>query len=44
MKFDSQGRLIAPSGTPALLGVSETDEEEEEEEAEAPESEAPLAD
>jgi DNA-directed RNA polymerase subunit alpha len=41
MKFDSQGRLIAPSGTPALLGVAETDEEEETEE---PENEAPLAD
>src|ERR1700687_3142752 len=42
MKFDSQGRLIAPSGTPAMIGVS--DIEEDEEEAEEPENEAPLAD
>jgi DNA-directed RNA polymerase subunit alpha len=42
MKFDSQGRLIAPSGTPALLGVAEAGEEEEEEEEQ--ENEAPLAD
>jgi len=42
MKFDSTGRLIAPSGTPALLGVTDTDEEEED--AEEPENEAPLAD
>jgi DNA-directed RNA polymerase subunit alpha len=42
MKFDSQGRLIAPSGTPALLGVGEADEEEEEE-IEEQENEAPLA-
>src|SRR5579859_7846936 len=40
MKFDSQGRLIAPSGTPALLGVADIEEEAEEEE---PENEAPLA-
>src|SRR5512146_945829 len=42
MKFDAQGRLIAPSGTPALLDVADTGEGEEEEEAEA-ENEAPLA-
>jgi len=42
MKFDSQGRLIAPSGTPAVLGPEELDEEEEE--TDAPETEAPLAD
>jgi DNA-directed RNA polymerase subunit alpha len=42
MKFDSQGRLIAPSGTPALLGVGEGDEEEDEE-IEEQENEAPLA-
>ena len=42
MKFDSTGRLIAPSGTPALLGVTDTDEEEED--AEEQENEAPLAD
>jgi len=41
MKFDSQGRLIAPSGTPAMLGVADVDEEEE---AEEQENEAPLAD
>src|SRR5581483_4446087 len=41
MKFDSQGRLIAPSGTPAMVGVSDT--EEELPEAEEPENEAPLA-
>jgi DNA-directed RNA polymerase subunit alpha len=41
MKFDSQGRLIAPSGTPAMIGVSDIEEEEETEE---PENEAPLAD
>jgi DNA-directed RNA polymerase subunit alpha len=39
MKFDSQGRLIAPSGTPAMLGVADADEEEDAEE----ENEAPLA-
>src|SRR6202142_2869396 len=42
MKFDSQGRLIPPSGTPAMIGVS--DIEEDEEETEEPENEAPLAD
>ena len=26
MKFDSQGRLIAPSGTPAMLGVGDADD------------------
>jgi DNA-directed RNA polymerase subunit alpha len=41
MKFDSQGRLIAPSGTPAMLGVADADEEEDTEEQE---NEAPLAD
>src|SRR5690242_3337971 len=39
MKFDSQGRLIAPTGTPAMVGVAD----EEQAEAEEPESEAPLA-
>ena len=43
MKFDSQGRLVAPSGTPAMLGVSEADIDEEEE-SEEQENEAPLAD
>ena len=43
MKFDSQGRLIAPSGTPAMLGAGDIDETEEEEEEEQ-ENEAPLAD
>jgi DNA-directed RNA polymerase subunit alpha len=43
MKFDSQGRLIAPSGTPAVLGPDDGIEEEEEE-TEAPENEAPLGD
>ncbi|HEY2845810.1 MAG TPA: DNA-directed RNA polymerase subunit alpha [Bryobacteraceae bacterium] len=44
MKFDSQGRLIAPSGTPAVLGPDEGIDEDEDDENEAPESEAPLAD
>jgi DNA-directed RNA polymerase subunit alpha len=39
MKFDSQGRLIAPSGTPAVLGPDEGIDEEEDE-TEAPENEA----
>jgi DNA-directed RNA polymerase subunit alpha len=43
MKFDSQGRLIAPSGTPAVLGPDEGIDEEEDE-TEAPENEAPLGD
>jgi DNA-directed RNA polymerase subunit alpha len=43
MKFDSQGRLIAPSGTPAMLGVSDA-EVDDEEESEEQENEAPLAD
>jgi DNA-directed RNA polymerase subunit alpha len=46
MKFDSQGRLIAPSGTPAMLGVAdiETDIDiDDEDEAEEQENEAPLA-
>ncbi len=46
MKFDSQGRLIAPSGTPAMLGVADTDTDidiDEEDEAEEQENEAPLA-
>ena len=42
MKFDSQGRLVAPSGTPAMLGVAEIGDEEEE--TEEQENEAPLAD
>jgi len=44
MKFDSTGRLIAPSGTPAMLGVADTDIDEEEDDAEEQENEAPLAD
>jgi len=44
MKFDSQGRLIAPSGTPAMLGVADTDTDiDEEDETEEQENEAPLA-
>jgi len=39
MKFDSQGRLIAPSGTPAVLGADEGIDDEEDE-TEAPENEA----
>jgi DNA-directed RNA polymerase subunit alpha len=47
MKFDSQGRLIAPSGTPAMLGAADTDvdadiDADEEEDVEE-ENEAPLA-
>jgi DNA-directed RNA polymerase subunit alpha len=42
MKFDSQGRLVAPSGTPAMLGVADIDEADEDE-AEEQENEAPLA-
>ena len=37
MKFDSQGRLIAPSGTPAVLGADEGIDEEEDE-TETPEN------
>src|SRR5712672_3421365 len=37
MKFDSQGRLIAPSGTPAVIGMDEGIDEEEDE-TEAPEN------
>src|SRR5690349_20085942 len=44
MKFDSTGRLIAPSGTPAMLGVADTDIDDEDDEAEEQENEAPLAD
>jgi hypothetical protein len=45
MKFDSQGRLVAPSGTPAMLGVAEAEADlDEEEESEEQENEAPLAD
>jgi DNA-directed RNA polymerase subunit alpha len=45
MKFDSQGRLVAPSGTPAMLGVSDIEDAEiEDEESEEQENEAPLAD
>jgi DNA-directed RNA polymerase subunit alpha len=43
MKFDSQGRLIAPSGTPAMLGVGDADIPEDEEEDVEEENEAPLA-
>ena len=43
MKFDSQGRLIAPSGTPAVLGPEEGIDEEEDE-TEAAENDAPQAD
>jgi DNA-directed RNA polymerase subunit alpha len=43
MKFDSQGRLIAPSGTPAMLGVADIGDEDEDE-TEEQENEAPLAD
>jgi DNA-directed RNA polymerase subunit alpha len=44
MKFDSTGRLIAPSGTPAMLGVADTDiDADDEDEAEEQENEAPLA-
>ncbi|MBZ5678074.1 MAG: DNA-directed RNA polymerase subunit alpha [Acidobacteriia bacterium] len=44
MKFDSTGRLIAPSGTPAMLGVADTDiDAEDEDDAEEQENEAPLA-
>jgi DNA-directed RNA polymerase subunit alpha len=44
MKFDSTGRLIAPSGTPAMLGVADADiAEGEEEDADEQENEAPLA-
>ena len=47
MKFDSQGRLIAPSGTPATLGVGDADidadiDVDEDEDVEE-ENEAPLA-
>ena len=50
MKFDSQGRLIAPSGTPAMLGVADdvADNDadidaDDEDETEEQENEAPLA-
>jgi DNA-directed RNA polymerase subunit alpha len=43
MKFDSQGRLIAPSGTPAALGVADADIDADEEEDVEEENEAPLA-
>jgi DNA-directed RNA polymerase subunit alpha len=46
MKFDSQGRLIAPSGTPAMLGVADTDADidaDDEDDDEEQENEAPLA-
>jgi DNA-directed RNA polymerase subunit alpha len=47
MKFDSQGRLIAPSGTPAMLGAGDADvdadiDADEEDDVEE-ENEAPLA-
>ena len=42
MKFDSTGRLIAPSGSPAMLGVGEADLADDEEE-DVEENEAPLA-
>jgi DNA-directed RNA polymerase subunit alpha len=43
MKFDSQGRLIAPSGTPAALGLADADIDADEEEDVEEENEAPLA-
>jgi len=43
MKFDSQGRLIAPSGTPATLGAADADIDADEEEDVEEENEAPLA-
>jgi DNA-directed RNA polymerase subunit alpha len=46
MKFDSQGRLIAPSGTPAMLGLADDvdiDADDEEEDVDEQENEAPLA-
>ena len=44
MKFDSTGRLIAPSGTPAMLGVADTDiDVDDEEDIDEQENEAPLA-
>ena len=43
MKFDSQGRLIAPSGTPAMLGAGDADAGDEDEDVEEG-NEAPLAD
>ena len=45
MKFDSQGRLVAPSGTPAMLGVadSDIDDVDDEDDTDEQESEAPLA-
>jgi len=46
MKFDSTGRLIAPSGTPAMLGVADGDidaDADEEDDEEEQENEAPLA-
>ena len=43
MKFDSQGRLIAPSGTPAMLGAADADIADDEEEDVEEENEAPLA-
>jgi hypothetical protein len=46
MKFDAQGRLISPSGTPAMIGTPlpegsytldpDVDEDEEEEEEASP--------
>jgi DNA-directed RNA polymerase subunit alpha len=47
MKFDSTGRLIAPSGTPAMLGAGDSDiadDVDEDEDIEEQENEAPLAD
>jgi len=46
MKFDSTGRLIAPSGSPAMLGVVDTDTDidaDDEDDADEQENEAPLA-
>src|SRR6266699_2918868 len=40
MKFDSQGRLIAPSGTPAVIGAGDADIPEDEEEEIEEENEA----
>jgi DNA-directed RNA polymerase subunit alpha len=44
MKFDSTGRLIAPSGTPAMIGVADTDvDADDDDDTDEQENEAPLA-
>jgi DNA-directed RNA polymerase subunit alpha len=48
MKFDAQGRLVSPAGTPAMLGVAPLDsdipEEDEEEDEESPDEDiSPIA-